>query len=581
MDEIHAQLTDKFDRKIWKRFFSMLRKAKLPYIWLAVTLALSLTQSSIALIFPNYMAQMLRGDYRLELLMLVLVVLVAQSVLEQLHTTASNLTQKIIDRNLQRSAVRKVLKIPVYEVERQNPRFFISRITTDTEKMSSMLLQFVVRELPRIYYMVTSVFILYSSYDIRLALATLSTIPLTVLGGWLSGKIRFSKAMKVQGEIARLTGVLAEKIGNLPIIKYYSREDKESADGKELLDSRQKAQDQYAVAQQISLVITGFVDVLPMVICIVVGAVLVLSGEVSADSFAAFYIYSTTFCSYITLHADLWGDIKETQGATCRLAQIMDMAEESGSGKTDPVSGDIEFKNVEFAYGDSAVLRGVTFTAKAGQKTVLVGFSGSGKTTTLNLIEKFYEPAGGAITVGGENIAGWNPRAYRANFTYVPQSAPAMEGTIRQVITYGLGREVSDEDINEALSLAGADGFVRKLGGLDYNVGSGADKLSGGQRQRLCIARALLSDTEYMLLDEATSALDADSAVKLQKALDKKMKGKTIISVTHHLRTALDADKIIMVGEGQVIAEGTHSQLMAECPQYAQLVKSQSGGDGK
>ncbi len=576
MNEI--QLTEKFDRKIWKRFFSMLHKAKLPYIWLAVTLLLALTQSSISLIFPDYMAQMLRGDYRLELLMLVVAVLIATSVLEQLSSTTRLITEEIIDRNLQRSAVRKLLKIPVCEVERQNPRFFISRITTDTGKISTMLTQFVIRELPRIYYMVTAVFILYRSYDVRLALATLSTIPLTVLGGWLSGKIRFSKAMKVQGEIARLTGVLAEKTANLPIIKYYSREDKESEAGKKLLDDRQKAQDQYSVAQRLSLVITGFVNVLPQLVCIIAGAVLVLQNEVTADSFAAFYIYATTFCSYITLHADLWGDIKEAQGATYRLAQIMDMPEEVRGGNTAPIRGDVEFCGLKFAYGDKAILKDVSFSAKAGQKTVLVGFSGSGKTTALNLLERFYEPSGGVITVGGEDIAGWDTRSYRSNFTYVPQSAPAMEGTIRQVVTYGLDREVSDEEVDQVISLVGADKFVAKLGGLDYNVGSGAEKLSGGQRQRLCIARALLSDTDYMLLDEATSALDADSAVRLQKVLDEKMRGRTLISVTHHLRTALDADKIIMLSEGQVIAEGTHSQLMAECPQYAQLVKTQSGG---
>ena len=449
MDETHAKLTDKFDRKIWKRFFSMLHKARLPYVWLAVTLALSLSKSSISLIFPNYMAQMLRGDYRLELLLLVLVVLVASAVLDQLYNTSSLLTEKIIDRNLQRSAVQKILKVPVCEVEQQNPRFFISRITTDTEKMSSMLLSFVVQELPRIYYMITSVFILYRKYDTRLALATLSTIPLTVLGGWLSGKIRFNKAMNLQGEIARLTGILAEKVGNLPIIKYYSRENKESAEGKKLLDSMQKAQDQYSVAQRVSLVITGLVDILPMVICTVVGAALVLSKEVTSDSFAAFYLYSTTFCSYITLHADLWGDIKETQGATYRLAQIMDMPEEEQSGKTDPVHGDIEFKNVEFGYGDHLVLKGASFTAKAGQRTALVGFSGSGKTTTFNLLERFYQPSSGTITIGGEDITEWNTRAYRSNFTYVPQSAPAMEGTIRQVVTYGLRREVGDEEIHE------------------------------------------------------------------------------------------------------------------------------------
>ncbi len=147
MNEI--QLTEKFDRKIWKRFFSMLHKAKLPYIWLAVTLLLALTQSSISLIFPDYMAQMLRGDYRLELLMLVVAVLIATSVLEQLSSTTRLITEEIIDRNLQRSAVRKLLKIPVCEVERQNPRFFISRITTDTGKISTMLTQFVIRELPR------------------------------------------------------------------------------------------------------------------------------------------------------------------------------------------------------------------------------------------------------------------------------------------------------------------------------------------------------------------------------------------------------------------------------------------------
>lgn len=486
-----------------------------------------------------------------------------------------NITQVKIDRNMQRSALKKVLSLQVSEIEKGNPREFISRITTDTTLVSSLLLELVIKEIPRLYYMVSAIFLLRDKYDPRLAVTLLATIPILLIGAVIAGNLVFGKADLVQQRTSVLTQKLAEKIVNLPIIKSYNNEAKESADGTRLLGELLTVSKQKAWADKINGFITNFVNFLPRLLTVSVGATLLLRGEITVVSFVAFFQYAQTFINYVSEHVTLWAAVKTAQGATYRLAEIMECAEDSTTGTDEAPNGDIVFRNVSFSYGDKKVLDNVSFTVRAGERTALVGFSGCGKTTTLNLLEQFYQPDDGKITIGGRDIHAWNVKSYRKHFTYVSQNAPAVEGTIRDVLTYGLDANVTDEELYRAIEEANAREMVEKLGGLEYSVGMSADKLSGGQRQKLSIARALLSHTEYMLLDEATSALDTASTMIAQRALNERMRGKTMLMVAHNLKTVEDADKIIVFDRGRILAEGKHSELLINCPMYAALAAAQ------
>ena len=177
--------------------------------------------------------------------------------------------------------------------------------------------------------------------------------------------------------------------------------------------------------------------------------------------------------------------------------------------------------------------------------------------------------------MGGAPVTDYDLTSYRKLFTYVPQNAPGFSGSVRDILTYGRNSEVSDESLWDALEKTDAAAFVKLLGGLDYEVGNRAEKLSGGQKQKLSLARAMLSETDIMLLDEATSALDIVATEKIQKVLDAKMKGKTMILVAHNISTVTNADKIIVFDEGKVLAEGTHETLLNTCSLYKELAMLQ------
>ena len=271
-------------------------------------------------------------------------------------------------------------------------------------------------------------------------------------------------------------------------------------------------------------------------------------------------------------HLTLWVQIKEAQGATNRLSTILEQPDEKPVGDSCGEIGDISFCGVSKSFGDHLVLDNVSFTIEKGKKTALVGFSGSGKSTALNLIEQFYYPESGEIRMGGRPISDFDIRSFRKRITYVPQNAPGFSGSIRELLRYGLDRSVSDEELWAVLKKTEADDFVTLLGGMDYDIGNNAEKLSGGQKQKLSMARALLSRGEIMLLDEATSALDVHATEQIQTILDEKMAGKTMVVVAHNLSTIKNADKIIVFSEGHIADEGTHEQLLQRCELYRRLV---------
>lgn len=562
-------------REIWKKLILMLRNAKLPYGWMAISLGLALIANYFALKQPEYLAEIIGGNYEMAFVLTMIGITVLQILTTMISNYIKNITIAKVDRNMQRSAIRKIMKLPVSELESGDPREMISRVTTDTTQVSTLLLNLAVSELPRLYYMITAVYTLYFEYNHKLAFSTLITIPVTIIGSFIAGRLVFGKADQVQTQIASLTGSLAEKIFNLSIIKSYNQEEAEGSKGNAILEKLAKIKRKKAWAEQINTTMASIVSFLPQLFIVIVGANLMLKGEITVAIFIAFYQFATKFCTYVTEHMTLWAGIKTAQGATYRLAGIMEMEEEKGIGEETLPTGDIVFDHVSFRYGDKLVLDDVSFTAKQGECTAFVGYSGCGKTTTLNLIEQFYRPGSGTITVGGKNIQDWSIPSYRSAFTYVSQNAPAVSGTIRQVVTYGLKNQYTDEEIFAALDKACATELVEKLGGLDYQVGTSAEKLSGGQRQKLSLARVFLDSRDYLLLDEATSALDTMSTMKVQKALHSEMTGKTVLMVAHNIPTITDADKIIVFHEGKIIAEGTHKELMANCPFYVELANSQ------
>ena len=224
---------------------------------------------------------------------------------------------------------------------------------------------------------------------------------------------------------------------------------------------------------------------------------------------------------------------------------------------------DISFEHVSFSYEDSAVIKDLSFTVPHGKTTAIVGMSGAGKSTVMNLLERFYEPTEGKICYGGRDIREFTLRSWRKAIGYVAQDAGLIEGTVRDNLLYALDEPISDEELMQKLRSVGMADLPNELeSGLDTDVGEGGGSFSGGQRQRIAIARALLDPPEIILLDEVTSNLDACAEENTETALGTLLKGRTVITVTHKLHAVQQADNIILLDDGQKLESGTYSQLM-------------------
>ena len=566
------------NQHVWRDYFSMLLKAGLPWVLMAVCFGLSMLKAIMSLALANQITVALK-DYsnikeaipELWKLIGILLVGIAASV-AGIHL--QGIVGAQVDRNVQRYAVDNVLYLKTKDLEENDTRNFITRLTDDACKNSPFLIELTINELPRIYYIIAAFIAVRKIGQPTLTGAMFLLIPCIVILSLVSGKITFANRNKVQTKLAAVTAKLAEKIDDIELIKSYSTEEKEIRSGNEVLDELGKVRKEGALVDHINKYIKNMIWFIDVAIMVIPPTLLMFKGVIDRTVYYSYILLVSRFETYIREHLIVWVYLKEAQGATRRLSAVLNMEnEKSVSAETVFNSGDIEFRNVCFAYGEENVLNDVSFVIEKGKKTGIVGLSGSGKSTVLNLIEKFYEPDEGKIQIGGKDISELDYTDYRSRFAYLPQNAPCVSSTVREMLNYSTQKEYSDEELVKALKDVMLYDDIMKLGGLDYQIGHNGENLSGGQRQKLGIARMLLSDSEYVLLDEATSALDPEATAAIQKKIDEKCQGKTLIVVAHDLSTIENADKVLVFDKGRMIAEGTHQQLKEKLPLYRDLVK--------
>jgi len=563
---------------VWKNYFRMIFQAGLPWGLMAVCFLLSLGNAQLALVFANRMASALTDYENIQAaigpLFLVFLIGMATVLIKVINAHLQAIVTAKVDRSIQRYAVSKVFYLKTADVENGDPRELITRLTEDTCKNSPFLVDLMINEIPRLYYIVTATVQVIRLGRPVLTLTLLLVIPVIFLGSFIAGRLTFRIRSKIQARLAVLTAKMAEKIDNAEIIKAYGTEEQEIDDGDRVIMELDKVKKHGALVDQVNAFIKNMMWFLPLLLIIIPPALLLFRGEITQNAFYAYILIATTFRTYTAQHLDFWIYLKDAQGATLRLSVLLSLGSEKDAPScAKAVPGDIAFRDVCFSYGQGNALDHVSFTLEKGKKTALVGLSGSGKSTVLNLIEKFYFPQNGTITMDGTDIDQMDYASYRALFTYLPQNAPGFSGTVRDMLNYA-SREPKDDDVLlNALRQVDLLEDIQALGGLDYEIGTGGERLSGGQRQKLGAARLILSDTEYVLLDEATSALDVEATAKVQKAIDDACAGRTQITVAHDLSTVRNADHILVFSGGRLAAQGNHSQLLQSCPLYRELVK--------
>jgi subfamily B ATP-binding cassette protein MsbA len=320
-------------------------------------------------------------------------------------------------------------------------------------------------------------------------------------------------------------------------------------------------------------------------IIIWVGGYRVIQGELTPGAFFSFMTALLMLYAPIRDLNKVNLEVQEGMAAAIRVFELLDttpeIKEEEGAIPLPPVSKGVDFQDITFRYGEETVLKDISLRVNIGEVIALVGMSGAGKTSLVNLLPRFYDVEKGQILIDGHDIRKVTFRSLRDQIALVTQQTILFNDTIRNNIAYGNIHCCSDQEIIEAAKAAYAHDFIIKLPeGYDTLIGEQGVKLSGGERQRLSIARALLKNAPILILDEATSSLDSESETEVQKALDQLMRGRTVFVIAHRLSTIRNAHRIIVLSDGQVVEQGTHTELIALDGEYRRLYDLQFKDDG-
>jgi ATP-binding cassette subfamily B protein len=403
-------------------------------------------------------------------------------------------------------------------------------------------------------------------------------IPVVLFSRRLRGMSR-----RTQDALADLSAMATEMLGANRTVKSFTQETGQAQIYRERSEASFGAEVKRLFARSALVSLVIFLGTTALVVMVWWGARSVFEGSVTAGQLAQFLVYALMASGALTNVSEVLGQLQTVAGSTERLIEILDT--EPGitiaadpKPMPEPPLGTLAFENVDFSYGpdsDGPVLDDLSFAVGAGQTVALVGASGSGKSTILALLQRFYDVSGGVVRVDGIDVRETAPKALRQRMSYVEQEPTIFAGTIAENIRFGRP-EAGKADVVAAAKAALVDDFVRELPqGYDTVVGERGVMLSGGQKQRLAIARAILKNAPILLLDEATSALDAQSERLVQAALEHLREGRTTLVIAHRLATIRDADTILVLDRGRIIDQGTHDQLVTKGGRYAELAKLQ------
>lgn len=537
--------------------------------------------STGANLFVPQLAQKLINNFKsisLTLAILTVVIFIAGLITSALSGLLLGIFGENVVSKLRKQLWQKLLKMPVKYFDDVKTGEISSRLVNDTSQVKDLLASTLPNAMTSFLQFVGALVIMLAM-DWRMTLLMFVAVPLVILV-MLPVMNQSRKIGRVrQDELAKFASDSTDVLGEVRLVKSSNGEEHELAKGNRRIDNLYHVGRKEALINSVTQPITNMLMMIMFLGILGYGVIRVMNGAMTMGALVSFLMYLFQIISPVVVISQLFNNMAKTSGATERIQQILTEPEEFVADKDekDIVSAPLKFENVDFTYEEGKpVLQDVSFETQPNAVVAFAGPSGGGKSTIFSLIERFYQPTGGKILIGEENIENVDLAKWREQIGLVSQDAAVMPGTIRDNLTYGLRREVSDEEFWDALRMAYADGFVSEMEDqLETEIGERGIKLSGGQRQRIAIARAFLRDPKILMLDEATASLDAESEAMVQKALGDLMQGRTTLVIAHRLSTIVDADKIYFIENGTVSGAGTHQELLKTTPLYAQYVKDQ------
>ncbi len=499
---------------------------------------------------------------------------------------AARLSQNTV-YTLRNDLFKKISKLPIKYTDTHKHGDIMSRMTNDVENVSNAISQSIASLISSVLTLVGA-FAMMIYYNPVIALIACITIPITITLTTKLAKFMRKYFVRQQTILGKLNGQIEEMVTSYKTVVAYGKEGDAVKAFAENSEELKKCSIRARVWGSIMGPCMNFLGNLQYVLIAVSGGFFMIyplkfMRPLTVGNIQSMLQYSKKFTRPINEIANQYSSILTALAGAERIFEIMDSADEVDEGTNEisraDIKGNIEFSSLEFSYKEGEpVLKGLDLSVRAGEKVAIVGATGSGKTTIVNLLTRFYELDGGKITIDGIDIRDIPKSTLRRATAIVLQDTVLFSDTIRANIKYGK-EDASDEEIRRAAALSKADRFIERLeGGYDTVLSEGGSDLSQGQRQLLSIARAVLADPKILILDEATSSVDTRTEMRIQQAMIALMKNRTSLIIAHRLSTIRDSDKIVVVADGKIVEAGSHDELLAIKGEYFKLYQNQFAG---
>ncbi len=521
-------------------------------------------------------------EYLIQLLITVVILYVISAVFSYLQSYFFIEISTDISYNLRRDIIEKITQLSMSDLDKNERGDILSRITNDVDSIQSGLNTSFNQLLTGVITII-GVTIMMLSINLWMTLATIILIPVAILLITYVTKHSQDYYLKQLSYRGNLNGLIEESFTGHEVIRAYNQEDECMIEFDDDNANWYEQEWKSKFYSSLSAPLMNFISNFAYVLIAVLGAVLVLQRAIAVGDILAFFQYSKNFTQPIQQMTRIMNLVQTAMAASERIFEFLEISPEENPSKNqiEDIKDNICFKNVYFGYDENEpIIKNLSFEAKRGEKIAIVGETGAGKTTIVKLLMRFYDVNSGEITIDGKNIQDYDKHSLRSLVGMVLQDTWLFNDTILNNIRYG-NLDASDEEVIEASKQANADNFIRQIPeGYESLLNEDTDNISHGQKQLLTIARTILSNKPILILDEATSSVDTRTEKIIQEAMDKLMENRTSFIIAHRLSTVRNADKIIVIEDGEIIEQGNHEELLELKGYYYNTLNAQKRGDG-
>lgn len=573
---------DIIDAQVLKKLYQFVKPYQVRFYFLVfLTIAMALLAPTrpyfIQIAIDDYVA-VGDSDGLLNIIYLLIVLLLLQSLVQFAHTYLSGWIGQVIIKDIRIKLYRHLLKMRLKFFDNTPIGRLVTRNVSDVETLADVFSEGLAAIIGDLLQLITILAVMFY-VDWKLTLVSLSTLPLLIISTYIFKekiKVAFND---VRNAVSNLNSFLQEHITGMNIVQIFNREKREYEKFKDINREHRVAHVKSVLYYSIYYPVAEIIQAIGTGIVVWYGATGVFDMEIQIGILISFIMYLQLFFRPIRMIADRFNTLQMGVVSSSRILKLLeneDQIPNEGKHKPEKIEGNIKLENVWFAYNDEEwVLKNINFEVKHGETIAMVGATGAGKSSIINLINRFYDIHRGTITLDGTDIKEYELGTLRKHIGVVLQDVFLFSDTILNNITLG-NPDITREAVMKAAKLVGAKKFIERLpGGLDYNVMERGATLSGGQRQLISFVRAIVYNPEIIILDEATSSVDTETEEMIQNAISKMMKGRTSIVIAHRLSTIQKADKIMVLHQGEIKETGTHESLLELGGYYSKLHQMQ------